>query len=251
MLGVFAANSLAILGSVANRYRLWAFDLNGIIILLDKFLLEFKAKGGLTIFNMPNWDDHQDFEASFWGDCVNTFCEEQKQYVYAKHMGLSLVRTEPKAYGLDLAGKSVLDIGGGPVSLLLRCINLGRCAVVDPCRYPAWTKMRYDCLNIDFWRMAGEDLGNLHRADEVWIYNVLQHTQDPAKIIENAKAIAPVLRIFEWVDFPPHLGHPHELTKAGLESWIGQPGTVTAFTGENHCYGKAFHGCFTHARNHS
>ena len=139
------------------------------MILLDKFLLEFKAKYGLTIFNMPNWDDHQDFEASFWGNCVNTFYEETKQLIYAKHMGLDLVRTEAKAYGVNLAGKSVLDIGGGPVSLLLRCINLGRCTVVDPCNYPAWTKMRYECMGIEFLSMAGENAVDLPRVDEEWI----------------------------------------------------------------------------------
>lgn len=198
---------------------------------------------------MNNWDDHQDFEASFWGNCVNTFCEEQKQYVYAKRMGLELVRTEEKAYGFDLAGKSIVDIGGGPVSLLLRCINLGKCVVVDPCRYPSWVAERYHCMKIGYLRMPGEDLTGGIAADEVWIYNVLQHTQDPAKIIENAKRIAPVLRIFEWIDFPPHPGHPHELTKAGLEAWIGQAGETSELHGESYCYGRAFHGAFTHAGN--
>lgn len=192
-------------------------------------------------------DEHQKFEASFWGNCVNTFCEEQKQYVYAKHMGLELVRTEDKAYGFDLAGKSILDIGGGPISLLLRCINLGDCCVVDPCPYPEWTKMRYQCMGVQYLPIPGEIVENFPRKDEVWIYNVLQHTEDPEKIIRNAKAIAPVLRIFEWVEVPAHLGHPHELTRESLESWIGQSGNISYFDGDSYCYGKAFHGCFTHA----
>ena len=200
---------------------------------------------------MENWNDHQDFEASYWGNCVNTFCEEQKQYVYAAKMGLELVRTEEKAYGFDLKGKDIVDIGGGPVSMLLRCANLGKCVVADPCRYPSWVAERYHCMGIRYLRVPGEELTRGLTADEVWIYNVLQHTQDPRMIIQNAKQIAPVLRIFEWVDFPPHPGHPHELTKAGLEEWIGQPGEVTSFNGEGYCYGKAFHGVFTHARNNS
>lgn len=196
-------------------------------------------------------NEHQDFEASFWGNCVNTFCEEQKQYVYAKHMGLELVGTEAKAFGFNLNGKSILDIGGGPVSLLLRCVNLGNCCVVDPCPYPEWTRLRYSCMGIQVLPVPGEILKNFSKKDEVWIYNVLQHTEDPEKIIQNAKSIAPVLRIFEWIDFPPHLGHPQELTQKALESWIGQPGNVSQFHGESHCYGKAFHGCFTHAGHNS
>ena len=34
-----------------------------------------------------------------------------------------------------------------------------------------------------------------------------------------------MLRIFEWVNIPPHEGHPHELTKKSLDEWIGQEGT--------------------------
>ncbi len=79
--------------------------------------------------------------------------------------------------------------------------------------------------------------------EEVWIYNVLQHVIDPIKVIENAKRLAPVLRIFEWIDLPAYEGHPHALTKEGLESWIGQPG-ATVNLNTRGCGGRAFHGVF-------
>lgn len=198
---------------------------------------------------MSSWTEAQEFEAQFWGDCLNTFSEELKQRVYAKAMGLSLVRTGALGFGYDLAGKRVLDIGGGPVSLLLKCINCTG-VVADPCRFPDWVHLRYSKANITFLRMPGERV-NFGQYDEVWIYNVLQHTDDPALIIANAKKVAPRLRIFEWVGLPTYEGHPQEITQAKLEEWIGQSGSVTFHQGENECYGAAFHGCFDHASHHS
>jgi hypothetical protein len=82
--------------------------------------------------------------------------------------------------------------------------------------------------------------------DEVWIYNVLQHTVDPRLIIENAKRAAPVLRLFEWIDLPPHDGHPHMLTAPALRDWIGtESGAVTELA-ESGCFGRAFSGVFVH-----
>ena len=72
----------------------------------------------------------------------------------------------------------------------------------------------------------------------------MQHSENPKKIIQNAKRAAKVLRIFEWIDIPAHEGHPHMLTQQNLEKWIGQAGKVTELTGQNGCYGKCFYGNF-------
>ena len=55
------------------------------------------------------------FESEYWGDCCNTYDEDQKHYVYAKYMGLMAV-----GYSFSMSGKSVVDIGGGPTSMLLK-----------------------------------------------------------------------------------------------------------------------------------
>jgi hypothetical protein len=68
--------------------------------------------------------------------------------------------------------------------------------------------------------------------------------EEAEKIIKNAKPAAPVLRLFEWVDVPAHDGHPHELTEALLNKWIGKTGVVTNLA-ESGCFGKAYYGVFT------
>jgi 2-polyprenyl-3-methyl-5-hydroxy-6-metoxy-1,4-benzoquinol methylase len=192
------------------------------------------------------WDEHQDFEAGWWGTCANTFGEESKQITYAHRMGLVNEPFEGHWPSYDLAGRSVLDLGGGPVSMLLKCRNLGRGMVIDPCPYPQWVNDRYACAGLSYWRSPAEAVGE-HLGpgswDEAWIYNVLQHVQDPEQIVANALQAAKVVRIFEWIDLPPHLGHPHMLTAPELSRWLGGMGTVEQMN-ENGCVGRAFYGAF-------
>ena len=200
-------------------------------------------------------DDKYKFESDYWGNCTNTLNEELKQFLYAE--GLNLTRTD--AYGFRVGGKKILDIGGGPVSLLLKCKDHGKSKVVDPIGYPQWTIDRYASNNINYEKKRGEDITETG-FDEVWIYNCLQHVDDPIKIIENAKKAAPILRIFEWLDIPVHDGHPHELKEEKLNEWIGQKGNVSwvkveklphlgheyfTFTGPKQ-YGKCYFGTFEH-----
>ena len=56
-----------------------------------------------------------DFEAQYWGACNNTFYEERKHYVYASLMG---IRRAHWSFTVPII--SVVDIGGGPVSMLLK-----------------------------------------------------------------------------------------------------------------------------------
>jgi hypothetical protein len=179
-----------------------------------------------------------EFEKEFWSDCCNTFGEDQKHYIYGNFMGLT-----GSYFSYDVQGKKILDIGGGPSSMLLKTHNLAKGKVCDPIDYPQWTKDRYAFKNIDVQVICGEDIDE-SGWDEVWIYNVMQHCEDPEKIIKNALKAAKMLRIFEWIDIPPHEGHPHMLTQKFLEDCIGQKGNVKNINGENGCYGKCFYGHF-------
>jgi hypothetical protein len=177
------------------------------------------------------------FEADYWGDCANTFDEEQKHYVYAGYMGL-----KQRHYSFEGNNKRILDIGGGPVSMLLKTVGLKEGKVVDPLRYPDWVYFRYNAKKISVSLVKGEDISEVGW-DEVWIYNVLQHVEDPARIIANARRAAPVIRLFEWIDIPPCEGHPQMLTEAELTAWLGQSGQAGLFNTQG-CFGRAFYGVF-------
>jgi hypothetical protein len=190
---------------------------------------------------IETWEDSQKVEAGFWGTCANTYGEETKQLVYMKRMGFSATHDGRSPFSYDGKGLSYLDIGGGPVSVLLKFRNARQRIVVEPCSYPFWVYGRYRAEGIEFFQVTGEDLDvTRFPVDVALIYNVLQHVRDPKKVVRNAMEVSQTLHMFEWIDLPPHPGHPHCLTKEALEHWSGQKGTVEQFTGHNECYGKAW-----------
>lgn len=187
-------------------------------------------------------------ETTWWGDCANTYHEEQKQIVAATRMGLipNWACAHPPIF--DLEGRSVVDIGGGPVSLLLKCVNRGKCDVLDPIipRLHHWVGQRYFDLDIGVIAEPAENVGtttSLPPYDEAWMYNVLQHVDDPATVVGNARALARTIRIFEWIDIEPYPGHPHMLTRDLLDRWLGGMG-FSAHLDESGAVGHAYYGVF-------
>ncbi len=182
-------------------------------------------RGGIS---KQEWQhDHQVFETNWWGDCCNTYGEETKQLAYAQMMDMA---PGPWLGGLpwptwDLTGKSVLDVGGGPTSMLLKCSGFNRATVVDPGRYPTWTKMRYREHGIEVMAVPAEEFeGDGWLYDEAWLYNVLQHTINPEAIVKMMRRKAQKLRVFEWVEAAQTPGHPHVLEIAQLQEWFGGEG---------------------------
>jgi len=196
---------------------------------------------------MGKWEEAQEWERLWWDSTVhNSLFEEQKQLIYANAMGLTFTPDKKTPYNIDLNGKSVIDIGGGPTSLLLKSYNGHNLIVVDPLEYPDWVIDRYKSVGIEFVKGKGEDLPRLiaGMADEIWVYNCLQHTQDPEKIITNAQQYSDIIRLFEWVNTPITDGHLQVLTEARLNLALGGEGKVKQFNGENGCWGNAYAGIF-------
>lgn len=192
---------------------------------------------------LREWEQAQQTEQDFWDDCANTYQEETKQLTVAEHLGLVAGTDRGRWPVYDLAGGSVADFGGGPISLLLKCINGAARVVVDPLTYPEWVYARYHRVGIETVVQPAETFAPKHRYDEVWIYNTLQHVQDPERVVAAARATArQYIRIFEWVDIPPHEGHPHMLNKADLDRWLRGPGTTELLPRFG---GIAYYGVFT------
>jgi SAM-dependent methyltransferase len=176
------------------------------------------------------WENKvQHFEANWWGDCANTYGEETKQIAYAKAMGLDpgTWRGGDHWPKWDFGDASVVDIGGGPSSMLLKS-SFGFGVVVDPCPYPEWVKERYANHGVVSAREPAEDYLEGYgdqRFDVALCYNVLQHTMDPELICREMRRVAKRVHLFEWVDLAPHPGHPHELHAEELAEWLQGEGT--------------------------
>jgi glycosyltransferase involved in cell wall biosynthesis len=239
--GILAAETLD-RKYIADRARnLYSTDTVGKMYdAIFKQISDLKNKGWYTTHSHYIEEPKLIWEERWWGDCTDTKGEEEKQLVYAKYMGLKL---EEEKFLIDGAEKiKIIDIGGGPVSMMLKTPQLLEGKVYDPSTYPDWTIERYKEHNITYVKLGGEEV-NEEGYDEAWIYNCLQHTQDPELIIQNAKRAAKTLRIFEWLDTPQEIGHPQILTQENLEKWIGQKGNVS-YINENGATGKCFYGEF-------
>lgn len=192
---------------------------------------------------MTTWKEAQAWEAAWHGKCLNTFGEEMKQLLYATKMGLHTFHDGKSPYNIDMGGKSVLDVGGGPVSLLLKCTNLGKVKVVDPLLLPDWVKARYNAAGIAVRQIPAEEMRE-RGWDEVWMYNVLQHTDDPVAVTSNLLEAGRIVRMFEWIETGTNVGHPHEFTAERLDLLLGGEGRVEKLTGEANCVGKCYYGVF-------
>jgi 2-polyprenyl-3-methyl-5-hydroxy-6-metoxy-1,4-benzoquinol methylase len=192
---------------------------------------------------MSDWNQDQEWEREWHGNCANSLNEELKQLVYAKKMGLKIEANNKTPFNFDLKGVSVLDIGGGPYSLLLKCYNFTQAIVADPCDYPEWVYSRYTAKKINFMVVPAEELPLNEKYDMVLIYNVLQHTKNPEEIIKRALSVSKELRIFEWIETGISKGHPINLTQKELDFWLNGKGK-TEFLNESGCVGLSYYGIF-------
>lgn len=198
---------------------------------------------------MSDFEKAQNWEREWWGDCLNTYGEEEKQIVYAQRMGLEFFHDGKAPYNIDLGGRSVVDIGGGPCSLLLKCINGGQSAVIDPQAIPIWANGRYLASErIIYYRRPFEEITFSDIFwDEAWMYNVLQHVQDPQLVIQNARRVSDLIRVFEWIDTPMNVGHIHTLNEDTLNEWLDGEGKVEEINTPT-CRGRAYYGIFPTGR---
>ncbi len=126
---------------------------------------------------------------------------------------------------LDQRGKRIIEVGCGPYPASLFCEHVLP-ILYEPLRFMRLKQATKD-PTVCWYQQAFEDSPRVE-AEEVWLFNVLQHVRDPELVITKAKESAPVIRFFEPVDYPTCTYHPHTFTQADFERWFG--GCVRRYT---------------------
>jgi glycosyltransferase involved in cell wall biosynthesis len=159
------------------------------------------------------WEQAQHYERDWWGTEPHKRWEEEiaKQKTYARLMGLPV--------DLNMGNTTILDVGCGPVSMLLRATH-GGSAGVDPLLMSDETKAKYAAADVALYNDKAEDFEPKKHFDEGWMYNCLQHVDDPNKVMAMLLRSVDSVRIFEWIDLPVCEGHPQMLTVEQFERWL-------------------------------
>ncbi len=155
-----------------------------------------------------NWTEAQIYERNWWLTEINQHDWEQaKSDLVAGFIRVSEGRPNHR----------VIDIGSGPFSLLQR-IPVKSGTALDPLDF-GHLEEGYQHVGIHRIIKRAEDLSkNDGHWDEAWIYNCLQHVESPERVLNAAKEVADLVRIFEWVNIQPYLGHLHQITAEQIRS---------------------------------
>ena len=114
----------------------------------------------------------------------------------------------------DLKGKTVAEVGPADFPALHFCMNIGNSFIVEP--------MESEILksfNIPIMSTMAEKV-DFSECDEVWLFNVLQHTKEPEKIVSRAKK-GRIVRYFEPINYETDDAHLHNFTLKDFEGWFG------------------------------
>jgi ubiquinone/menaquinone biosynthesis C-methylase UbiE len=158
--------------------------------------------------------------------------KHQEQYMDA--MGIHDDYFHAPDNSLNMSGLNVLDVGGGPSSILLRTnklrgnqhdgVNHG--VVIDPLIITEHQKLRYDYYGIEFIQDQSENIDQYYSErgyfDECFIYNCLQHVVDPIEILDKVTSISKRIRIAEPLNIPTDSMHLHMFTKEYFDNYFSE-----------------------------
>jgi 2-polyprenyl-3-methyl-5-hydroxy-6-metoxy-1,4-benzoquinol methylase len=194
----------------------------------------------MPAISLTQWKGAQEFERSWWVGARDQHPIEIEKSFYVAQL-LRISEGSPNA--------TVIDVGSGPLSLLLR-VPVKAGTALDPIHFGD-LELAYRQRGIARLIKPAEELSAADgRFDEAWIYNCLQHVIDPELILQNVMRSVRLVRLFEWVYMRPYQGHPHELTPQMLQQPFQKAGwsvllSRTNFIDVHGLHGNYFVGIFS------
>ena len=119
----------------------------------------------------------------------------------------------------DLKQKSIAEIGCARISSLFFCNNYSKSYVIEPTQYPEADKY-YEGKDIVKIHERAE-VCNFPKVDEVWMFNLLQHVQNPDLLIKKCKQNSKIIRFFEPIDYEINEQHPFKFSFDDFKNYFG------------------------------
>jgi hypothetical protein len=160
-----------------------------------------------SAIDQNRWNDAQSME--LWHmqrDTANEECHKHgTEVIFSGHFNINYLK--------DFAGKTIVESGGGRFPHVTFCGGVKNKISVEPLfdglddhakKYQLDNGVQVvQCAFEDYEKPEDLDV------DEVWFFNVLQHVRDPELQIKKGKEIAKVVRVFEPINVPTDIAHPH------------------------------------------
>jgi len=127
----------------------------------------------------------------------------------------------------ELKGKFIIEIGSGDFPALIFCSNYAKSYIIEPIGsvFLHMSRQNQNIIHInnkaEIVLLKKNLLDFKKENSEVWLLNVLQHVQEPDKIIELSKEVASIIRFFEPINYPVDKMHIHEFTLAYFKKHFG------------------------------
>jgi 2-polyprenyl-3-methyl-5-hydroxy-6-metoxy-1,4-benzoquinol methylase len=184
------------------------------------------------MINNERWNIANRGETTYWLDVLTSDEKIKQNDGFLRYNPVLGLNTD------NVAGKRIIDIGGGPISIMYH-FDLGNSAIVDPLVLPEKYIKKYAEKRITYYQVKAEDFltnWNGEKWDEVWMYNCLQHVQAPEIILSNLRNVASVLRIGEPIGTGTDNEHPYSFTKEWLVAKLTEISTSQRFLFEDYDY---------------
>jgi len=183
---------------------------------------------------MSPWATAQQHERAYWYPKTDALHAERRAEEAARqawYAGLLFV---------DLARPaSVIELGAGPQGLLTRTrqARAARLVAVEPMPLRPDDAARYDAAGAALWTVPVEALADsfprMDPFEEVWMTNLLQHVEDPARVLGIATRLATRrLRLFEWLEEPVSIVHLHTLHADAIGAQLAAAGFTPEYLTE-------------------
>lgn len=108
-------------------------------------------------------------------------------------------------------GKTIIEVGCAGFPALHFCSGYEKGYLVEPMPSENLLSIAGMHDRLEVVKQKFEDV-EIKGADEIWLFNVLQHVKDPNLFLKKARELAPVVRFFEPVNWPTCSFHPHTFT---------------------------------------
>ena len=162
-----------------------------------------------------DWEEAQEWEREWW---MNKEEQTKRWEREIRKQDLYYIPKMLMPSVLDFGNAGILDIGCGPVSILIRS-KFDHALALDPLDFN--DAEAYAKLGINRVYAPAETFETSVSFNEVWLYNVLQHVQNVDAVItmmKNHCVPGGMVRIFEWLNVGLCSGHIHNLKVETFEA---------------------------------